>query len=118
MCDLDEPRIWEEQTIAARKPHRCDDCGELIVKGELHVRADALYADAGWSHFRLHSECMSWRRAHLEWERTVMHHACGAPMGNLLEALDEAQHEIAAIAREQARRRPSLYLVEATHAQG
>lgn len=99
MCDLDEPKIWEEHTVAARKEHQCEDCDSPIVKGEKHIRIGALYD--GWTTFRVHVECMAWRRAHQAWMREYWQEDCGAEMGGLIEALEEAQREL----------RPTLRLV-------
>lgn len=110
MCDSEDPRVWEETTVTARKEHRCDDCGHAVVKGEKYLTISACYSE-GWENFKLHTECMVWRRAYAAWAKVYWGDDCGPPMCRLVEFLWEAHHEF----HVRAPKKPSLYLVEAAH---
>lgn len=42
--------------VKARKPYRCDLCGDLIVSGARHDTRTGISPD-GWSTMRMHPEC-------------------------------------------------------------
>lgn len=93
MCDLQEPRVWDDHTVTARKVHRCDDCREDISKGERYVAASGLYED-GWESFKFHVECRTWAAAYQTWHKAYWGDDCGAPLGRLVEYLWEAHLEM------------------------
>jgi hypothetical protein len=95
MCDLEDPDIWQEQTVRARKEYECSDCEHPIVVGETHVIMEGFYRDSGWSRHRVHVYCRSWRSAHRIWMLEYWGDDCGAELGGLLSALEEAQREVA-----------------------
>jgi len=55
----DYATLISERTHRARKPHRCDDCGWTIHKGEQYSRACLVYDANKYTHRRCDC-CVSW----------------------------------------------------------
>ena len=68
MCytDGDACDIWNEKTVRAVKPHRCDECSGDIPVGCVHLRIGSLF-EGEWDTLRVHVSCMAlWRFVHKE----------------------------------------------------
>jgi hypothetical protein len=50
-CDYDPNRIWDARPRKARKPHRCEECREVIQPGESYYYATYLSADGDWGDY-------------------------------------------------------------------
>jgi hypothetical protein len=58
-CDYDSNRVWNTRRRKARKPHRCEECNELIETGTTYVYATFLSADCDWGDYTVCVPC--WR---------------------------------------------------------
>lgn len=78
-CD-DAPTVYTTTTPVARKPHRCEECGESIVVGTRYELYKSLF-DGTWSTTRTCSSCAEIRD----------HFRCGGSyyIGMLWEELEE-----------------------------
>jgi len=72
MCfsGCDRPEFYVRETPTARKPHRCDECGETIAPGDVYERVRAKW-DGHVSTFDTCARCWFVRQAIESYELLV-----------------------------------------------
>lgn len=94
-CDYDAPSVFSSKTVAARKPHRCDECPRVIQPGERYLYSFGVWDGYPSSHYTC-SDCREIQRfvtGNLPcfcWES-----------GNLIEGAKEAISEAYSRARDE-----------------
>lgn len=58
MCEM--AKVYNEDRVRARKPHKCCECRLPIVVGEEYMRCSGLWD--GWETFRQHLHCYHFAR--------------------------------------------------------
>jgi hypothetical protein len=66
-CDYNEqPKVYDQSIITARKPHKCYECRQVIPVGAKHERMKGLWDT--WEEYRTCQKCLSLRGIMLETE--------------------------------------------------
>jgi len=92
-CDYDEPKFYFNKLVKARKQHKCDECRNIIQKGETYERVSAMWDDYAPDTYRTCSKCLDLRNYTKQnvpcvcWCHTTMRDDC-------MEALKEYSHEL------------------------
>lgn len=59
MCMIEDGEryaVYHQDTVKARKPHKCNECGREIAKGETYRRTAGLY-DGSWTINKVCAHC-------------------------------------------------------------
>lgn len=51
--------FWDEKTVTARKPHRCDECDTMIQPGERYTRGAGINVFGEFGVYTTHTDCLA-----------------------------------------------------------
>lgn len=61
-CDYELPEFYEQETLRARKPHKCVECGRIIQAGETYEYVRGKW-DGDFLQFHTCTHCLAVREA-------------------------------------------------------
>lgn len=86
MCDCENPILYTEKIVKARKPQKCEECRRLIEVGEQYQKIKGLW-DGDFQEFETCLECSEKR---VQVERLI---ECCVPFGELRDYMREIRFE-------------------------
>ncbi len=84
MCSCERPKVFNDVLRKSRKPRPCDECHQVIDRGEVYHAISGLW-DSSWSSLDICLFCDELRRLA---EKDGGYCSC-IPLGGLEEVLDE-----------------------------